>query len=154
MESDINTFLETLDFKNYDYFFHQTACGNGEHIIEEGLYVKGINILNTNNVLYTTTCPLLETDVASFEDFIDFLNDIYSSNIFRTIGELVIIGVPKHLKTYIVTKETNYLNGEKFEGIISNHVILGYIDILEQTFISNENYDYLYDIENEKRLLK
>ena len=54
---NVTDLLKMLDFEEFDYFYHETGDGVGEEIMEEGLLVEGTNILDTNNIAYTTISP-------------------------------------------------------------------------------------------------
>ena len=68
---NLEEFVNGLDFNNYDYFYHETGKAVGESILEEGLPVDGTNILDVDNILFTTACPFTKDKASSLSTFID-----------------------------------------------------------------------------------
>lgn len=152
MEFDIEALYESLDFSAYDYFYHQTDLGNGDSILERGLLVKGNNILNTSNILFTTASPFIRSDIKSLDSFLAFLEESKSLLLFRNTFEMIIIAIPKGSSQYIVERCNIRFKGEVYPGIIPTECILGYINLEDNTFIANDNFDYFYS-SNPKKLL-
>ncbi len=138
----IEEFIQSLDFKENDYFYHVTGQGNAESILEEGLYVDGNNILNTNNILETTTLPLTPDIVASDSQFKKFLIEEQSSLGFRDTSELVILGAPKSCMKQIVSAFYSNKSGVFYEGVVHPDYIMGYFSRDSLEFTLNEKFNY------------
>ena len=139
---ELSNFISKLDFDEFDYFYHETERGNGERIMEEGLLVNGTNILDTDNILFTTALPLTKDLVSDKKNFENFLNTEKSDSSFRKVSEMVILGAPKYFNEQLVVKYDDYHDGEYYEGIVNPNFILGYIDLSDKKFHVNENYEY------------
>ena len=146
---EISELIEKLDFDEFDYFYHETSRGNSIDIMEEGLLVDGTNILDTDNILFTTTLPLTKDLVSDAETFKTFLDEEKSIGGIRDVSEMVILGAPKDYEQRLVSKYDDYKDGSYYEGIVESHLVLGYIDLVSKRFTVNENYEYsdslLYD---------
>lgn len=139
----VNVDLKQLvDLDHYDYFYHMTSEENAENICDEGLLVNGNNILNTNNVIYTTAVPI---DDELLKEFDYILEDEMGKTEVRSTDACVIIGAPKEYNREIVEDYDDYHNGDYYEGIVNNSMIMGYFD-LRKEFHPNENYNYATDI--------
>ena len=95
MFTDIESLYNSLDFTEYDYFYHITGRGNGESIIEKGLLVEGSNIINANNLLFTTTIEITEELTPTLEDFIALIEENSYISRLRDTSEMVILAAPK-----------------------------------------------------------
>ena len=148
----ISEFLNCLDFEENDYYYHVTGNGRSDFILEDGLLVDGTNITGTNNILYTTAAPIYPEDVVDEETFINNLLDgeLANESIGRDKNEMIIIGKPKEMKSKIVSKLNDYVNGTFYEGIIENSFIMGYFNI-DYEFIPNDNFQYGNDDFYEER---
>lgn len=142
MITDIKTFLEFLDFDKNIYFYHQTNLGNSESIIENGLRVKGENILDVKNILYTTAIELKSSDVKDLTEFLDFIEEANFSTPFRNTLEMIILVSPKEYGDDIVEKYGELINGEYYEGIVQTDNILAYINVLTKEVKINEECSY------------
>ena len=145
---NILDFLKLLNFEDFDYFYHETGAGVGMLIMEEGLLVDGTNILNTNNVAYTTVAPLLPEMVKDPKDFVTFIERERSSNPNRTICEMVILSTSKEVGDNLVEPYEVYRDGNYYEGIIRKNCVMGVLDMDSLEFELNENFEYadeLYD---------
>lgn len=142
MITDIETFLKFLDFDKNIYFYHQTNLGNGESIIENGLRVKGENILDVDNILYTTAIELRSTDVEDLTEFLDFIEEANFSTPFRNTLEMVILVSPKEYGDEIVDHYGELINGEYYEGLVQPENILAYINVLTKEVRINEECSY------------
>ena len=143
---NIEELIETLDFDEYDYFYHETSLNNGEKIMEEGLLVDGTNILDTKNILFTTASPLTQELASTPNDFIDFLTQEKSHLAIRDISEMVIMCAPKDYHMQLVRPYQNYdQNGNYYEGIIENNFIMGYINLDDLNFNPNPDFEFIDD---------
>ena len=151
----IPEFTKILDFDNFNYLYHETSRGTGERIMEEGLLVNGNNILNVDNILFTTTLPLTKDMIKDPEEFSTFLRQEKSTgSLFRDVTEMVIIASPKDYDNNIVSPYNAYAEDENYyQGIVEPSFILGIINLEDLTFTPNiecEYYDDFYDIETYK----
>ena len=138
----VNDFINLLDFEENDYFYHITGNGKSSSILEEGLLVNGTNIIDTNNILYTTCTPLNPEDIVDEDTFNnDLLDSEIGNNRFRDTNEMVIIGVPKYKDKKIVDEFMQDIDGVFYEGIIYNSYIMGYFNN-EHEFTPNEEFEY------------
>ena len=139
----VNISLKQLvDLENYDYFYHMTSEENAEGICEDGLFVDGTNILETNNIIYTTAVPIDEDILKNF-DYI--LEDEMGNTDARSTDACVIIGAPKEYNKRVVEEYKDYHDGVYYDGIVYNSMIMGYFD-LRKEFHPNENYIYYDEI--------
>ena len=134
--------IEKLDFEEFDYFYHETSKDKSDLILQEGLLVKGTNILDTSNIIFTTTLPITKNMVQDEASFYNFLDLEKTSSSIRDVSEMVIIGAPKDYEKRIVSPYNKYKDGIYYEGIINNNFILGYIDMFDKQFKVNMNYEY------------
>ena len=138
----ISEFINSLDFDDYDYFYHVTGNGKAESIMEEGLLVNGTNILDTDNILFTTAAPIYPEDVIDENTFIkELLDGELSNSKFRDTNEMVIIGAPKEHEQDIVNEYLDYIDGEFYEGVVDSSYIMGYFN-KDHEFTPNMNYQY------------
>lgn len=137
---------ELFDFESFDYFYHETEEGNGERIMEEGLLVDGTNIIDTNNILFTTTVPITPDMVESSQAFIDYINSEVGSNTLRDVSEMVIICTEKGNARHLVDEFNQTINEHFYEGIIYPNYIMGYIDMHDMEFHPNEKYEFAEEI--------
>lgn len=145
MYTDIESFFNSLDFENNHYFYHVTEKGNGDSIIEKGLYVEGTNIINTNNLLFTTAIELKQEDLTDFQDFIDFLEENSFVSHFRDTTEIVFIASPKELDKKIVLGCDQIIDDTYYRGIIPSEHIVGYINVTTKEITTNEDCEYIVD---------
>lgn len=151
----IPEFTKILDFDNFNYLYHETYRGTGKRIMEEGLLINGNNILNVDNILFTTTLPLTKDMINDPEEFSTFLRQEKSTgSLFRDVTEMVIIASPKDYDNNIVSPYNAYAEDENYyQGIVEPSFILGVINLEDLTFTPNiecEYYDDFYDIETYK----
>ena len=123
--------------------------------MEEVLFVNGNNILDVDNILFTTTLPLTKEMTKNPEEFSSFLQQEKSTgSLFRDVSEMVIIASPKEYDNQIVSPYNNYADDENFyQGIVEPSFILGVISLEDLTFTPNlecEYYDDFYDTESFK----
>ena len=150
----LTEFIKTLDFDSYNYLYHETSRGTGKRIMEEGLLVNGNNILNVDNILFTTTLPLTKDMINDPEEFSTFLRQEKSTgSLFRDVSEMVIIASPKDYDNNIVSPFNAYYADDEnyYQGIVEPNFILGVINLEDLTFTPNlecEYYDDFYDIES------
>lgn len=142
---ELEEFVESLDFENNNFFYHETSRGNGEGIIEDGLYVDGNNILGVKNILYTTALPLTRDMVSNAADFFSFLDLENSSGCLRDVSEFVIICSPKEYDDRIVELGEFYKDGQHYMGKVNKSFICGYIDMESKEFVVNPDSDYDFD---------
>ena len=69
----IDAFLKLLDYENFDYLYHETSLNSALNIMDKGLLIDGNNILQVDNILFTTTFFLSEDLTYDENEFIDFL---------------------------------------------------------------------------------
>jgi hypothetical protein len=151
----IPEFTKILDFDSFNYLYHETSRGTGERIMEEDLLVNGNNILNVDNILFTTTLPLTKDMINDPEEFSTILRQEKSTgSLFRDVTEMVIIASPKDYDNNIVSPYNAYAEDENYyQGIVEPSFILGVINLEDLTFTPNiecEYYDDFYDIETYK----
>lgn len=143
---EIKDFIDTLNFDEYDYFYHETSKNNGKKICEEGLLVDGTNILNTNNILFTTASPLTKDFVEDPNNFIKFLEQEKTHSTIRDVSEMVIICAPKEYEKQIINEYQDYdENGNYYKGIIENNFIAGFIDLNNLEFHENPDFEFSDD---------
>ena len=134
----IESYKKFFDLKENDYFYHMTGKDNAERIMDEGLLVNGNNILDTDNILFTTSVPI---DEELLEDFDSILQDEMGHTYGRDTDACVIIGAPKMYDKQIVKEYNADFEGEFYEGIIDYNMIMGFFD-LSGLFHANESYEY------------
>jgi len=138
----IEEFIKSLNFEENDYFYHVTGSGNGETISEEGLYVDGNNILDTDNILETTTLPLTPDIASSVEQLKQYLSEELSDAGLRDTSEFVVLGAPKECMKQIVSDFCDFKDGTYYEGVIPSEYIMGYFSRNSLDFIANENFGF------------
>lgn len=134
----IDNYRKFFDLEENDYFYHMTGKDNAERIMNEGLLVNGNNILNTDNILFTTSVPI---DEELLEDFDSILQEEMGHTYGRDTDACVIIGAPKMYDKQIVENYHDEVDGVYYEGIINNDMIMGFFD-LTGLFHANESYEY------------
>ena len=142
---DLDEFREALDFEEFTYFYHETGSGVGDMIMDGGLLIEGSegsNILGTKNILETTSLPFTKEIAGTTEKLIDFIELEKSSSSFRDVSEMVIFGAPKGNVPNLVEHFGEYKDGVYYMGRVDSSYILGYIDMENQEFIANPNYEY------------
>ncbi len=142
----LEEFIASMDFENNNFFYHETSRGNGEGIVEDGLYVDGNNILGVDNILYTTSLPLTMDMISNIDEFYSFLDLEKSCGNIRDVSEFIIICSPKEYNDRIVSLGKYYKDGKYYIGKIDKSFICGYIDMETKEFVINPDYDcdYLY----------
>lgn len=140
MEFSVEELFDNLNFEEYDYFYHITGSGIGEHICNDGLLMVEKRLGSTTIEI----TPAMINDVQSF-----ILNE--RCNSIRKTDEMVIISCPKDERNFLVQKN-NYINGEWVndnfpEYIIPSEYIMGYIDMRnnDDEFIFYQNSNYYLD---------
>lgn len=144
---NVTDFIKMLNFDEFDYFYHETGAGVGEEIMEEGLLVDGTNILETNNIAYTTISPLTPDLVITPRDFVNFLATERSSSPTREVAEMVILSADKEVLGNLVEPYDEIHDGQHYGGIIRNHHVMGVIDLDTLEFNFNENFEYASDVD-------
>ena len=137
----INDFINSLDFNENDYFYHITGNGKSINILEDGLLVNGTNILDVDNILFTTATPLYPEDAFDEKALNNLLDAELSSNKLRGTNEMVIIGSPKIMEKDIVEKYNEVIDGVLYKGIVDKTYIMGYFNINHE-FTPNEEFIY------------
>ena len=137
----VNDFINLLDFEENDYFYHITGNGKSSSILEEGLLVNGTNILDVDNILFTTATPLYPEDAVDEKALNNLLDAELSSNKLRGTNEMVIIGSPKIMEKDIVEKYNEVIDGVLYKGIVDKTYIMGYFNINHE-FTPNEEFIY------------
>jgi hypothetical protein len=135
---DFNNFKNAFDFKNNSYFYHITSEDLGDTIIEEGLLVDGTNILDVNNIIFTTAIPITPDMIDNIEDILD--EELHEDD-FRGTSIMIILGCDKDSVDNIVNTDGYEKDGKHFEGIVYPNSVMGYFN-LEHEFIPNDNFDY------------
>lgn len=139
-------FLKLLNFEEFDYFYHETGAGVGQEIMEEGLMVEGINIIDTKHIAYTTVAPLLPEFVTTPRDFVVFLDREKSSLPGREVAEMVILCSDKEVGANLVEPYNGYHDGMRYDGIIRKHHIMGVIDMDSLEFTMNDEFEFASDL--------
>lgn len=134
----MNELKELFDFRENSYFYHITSEDNAEEILEEGLLVDGTNILDVDNILFTTAIEITPDMVEDFETLLS--EEIHEDN-RRGLSAMIIMGCPKEEVRFIVDKTPQEKDGIEYEGIIHPNNIMGYFN-LEHEFIPNYLFDY------------
>ena len=137
MEISLEDFVSTLDFEQYNYYYHETESGVGIDIMVSGLLIEGTNIIDTDNILFTTTLPFTIDEASDIENFVESERSVSSA---RRVCEMVILEVEKGREKEIVEPSGIY----GYEVRVSSRYIKGYIDMDRCTFIANVYTDY-YD---------
>lgn len=140
---------DVLDFEKNLYFCHETSYGRAEKACEEGFLLSGNNILDVENLLFTTTTPLSKDLASNQEEFASFLEGELTTNPIRPITEMVILGIPKDkiseaVEPYYGGSSIDTENGTNY--IVSPDYVLGYIDLQNQELVLNEAYNYENDL--------
>lgn len=152
MEDVVEILKENLDYENNYYFYHATGSNIGQNICEEGLLLTGHNILDVDNLLFTTAAPLSTEITDNPENFADFLFGEAKTIGFRKVTDLVILGIPKDELDTVIQPYNNEIDdscdvdGYKLPAnyIIDPAYVLGYVDLINEELILNENYfDYV-----------
>lgn len=138
----IEEFIKELNFEENDYFYHVTKKGNGDKIIEEGLYVDGNNILDFDNILETTTLPLTQDIVLNVSSLKIFLEEELTIHGLRDKSELVVLGAPKTCMKQIVSEFDSFKDGIYYEGIINSEYIMGYFNKDSLEFTPNDGFSF------------
>ena len=150
----VSDFINSLDFNEYNYLYHVTGNGKASSILEDGLLVNGTNILDVDNILYTTAAPLYPEDVVDEDTFInELLDGELSDSKLRDTNEMIIIGVPIDMNNNIVTDYFDYIDGVFYEGFVDTSYIMGYFN-KDHKFIPNINYQYGLDDYYEEKSFK
>lgn len=143
MDLELVDLIDSFDFDNYDYYYHETSDNIAEEILETGIIISedntGDNILNTSNIAESTIARLYNDDVKDIYSFTVFINNEISNNI-RKVNEMVIIQIPKGDNNY-VQKICTIINGIKTKGLISPNYILGYVNMDGLVFYPSENFE-------------
>ena len=143
---NIMDFLKMLNYDEFSYFYHETSSGVGKRILERGLLVDGTNILDVENIAFTTIAPLTPDLTETPEQFVNFVQHERSSSSVRDVSEMVIICTAKNLVGDLVESYDKIYQGNFFEGIIRKHHILGVIDMETLSFEMNEEFEYAGDL--------
>ena len=138
----LDNIQDIFDFDNFDYFYHETSKGDAQTIMQQGLLVDGTNIIDTNNILFTTASPITEEMVTSSQQFIDYIQSEASPNNIRDVSAMVILAADKENNGQIVDGFGQSVNGVFYQGIIYPEHVVGYLDMCELEFHPNENYEY------------
>ena len=136
---NIEEFKKCFNFKENRYFYHITGEDRAEAVLEEGLLVDGTNILDVDNILFTTAIEITPDMLSTFEE--DILDEELHEDTLRGLSQMIIIGCSKDDVDYLVDKTEQYVDGVSYEGIIHPNNIMGYIN-LDHEFIPNEMFDY------------
>jgi len=148
----IDAFLKLLDYENFDYLYHETSLNSALNIMDKGLLIDGNNILQVDNILFTTTFFLSEDLTYDENEFIDFLESEKGIDNLREVSAMVILVSPKNLKQKIVKPYDTFYQGNYFEGLVESNYILGYIDLENMCFMPNVYCDFLEQmLENRQR---
>lgn len=129
-------FDDNFDFDNYTYFYHMTRKGDGEKICDDGL-------LMADRSIYSTA---IEIEKADIEDIDEFLNMGSGSADFRR--EMVIICCEKDSDDLLVrNNEMGSIWNEDMDAdyIVSSNNVVGYIDLTDNTFHSNDESFYAFE---------
>lgn len=86
-----------LNYDEFSYFYHETSSVVGKWILESGLLVDGANILDVENIAFTTIAPLPPDLTETPEQFINFIQYEKSSSSVRDVSEMVIVCTAKNL---------------------------------------------------------
>lgn len=146
MEKVVEKLKERLDYESNYYFYHETNNGCGESICEEGLHLTGYNILDVENLLYTTAAPLNEEITNDESQFTEFLLRERQTHGLRQVTEMVILGIPKDSLEFAVEQTYNSYRTDITDNyVVSPQYVLGYIDLVNEELNLNENYFDYYD---------
>ncbi len=140
---NLDDLLNELDFSNFDYFYHETERGIGQEILERGLLIEGTNIINTDNIIFTTVAPLSQDMVSDEGSFQEFLEDEKTHSPLRDVSEMVIIASPKEDDAQIAIPFNDYVDGTYYEAIIPSSNIVGFIDLDTKEIVMNEECQYI-----------
>lgn len=145
MKDVVEQLKDVFDFEKNLYFCHETSYGRAEKACEEGFLLSGNNILDVENLLFTTTTPLSKELADDEEKFTTFLEGELNLNPIRPITEMVILGIPKDkisdaVEPYYGDSSIDTENGTNY--IVSPDYVLGYINLKDQELILNESYNY------------
>ena len=135
---NIEELKKCFNFKENRYFYHITGEERADEILEDGLLVDGTNIIDVNNILFTTAIEITPDMIPEFEEILD---EELREDGFRGLSQMILMGCPKDEVDYIVDKTEQIVDGESYEGIIHPNFIMGYIN-LDHEFIPNEMFDY------------
>lgn len=146
MKQVVNKLKDQLDYENNYYFYHETSTGCSVSICEEGLFLSGFNILDVENLLYTTAAPLTEDITSDEKQFLDFLLSERQLSGMRRVTEMVILGFPKDNLDFVVEpSNNNYQDNDSNNYIVNSQYVLGYIDLEKEELNLNTNYFEYYD---------
>jgi len=135
---NIEDVKKSFNFNENAYFYHITGDGIGEEVLEEGLLVDGNNILDVDNIIFTTAIEITPDMVDELEDILD--EELHEDS-FRGTSEMIILGCSKKGVNSIVTLEEQEKDGVKYDGIVFPNLIMGYFNI-DKEFTPNELFDY------------
>lgn len=150
MEKSIEEFINSLDYENNYYFYHETGDNKAEKICEEGLLLSGYNILGVENLLYTTSSQLDEKIATNKELLTSFISSELSISKPRPVNEMIIIEIPKDELEYAV-KPYSYNSwsneDETANYIVDPNYIAGYFDLEKKEFFANpQSYGFNYKL--------
>lgn len=146
MKQVVNMLKEQLDYENNYYFYHETSTGCGASICEDGLFLSGFNIINADNLLYTTAAPLTEDITKDEEQFVDFLLSEKQFSGIRQVTEIVVLGFPKDNLDFIVEPTNiNFKNENTNNYVVNSQYVLGYVDLRREELNLNPEYFEYYD---------
>lgn len=137
----IEDLKKSFDFRENRYFYHITGEDRAELVVEEGLLVDGTNIIDTNNILFTTSIEITPDMARDFETILD---EELREDTLRGLSQMVIIGCPKDDVDFLVDETEQYVDGQYYQGIIHTTNIMGYVN-LDHEFIPNDMFDYASD---------
>ena len=119
---NIEEFKKCFNFKENRYFYHITGEDRAEAVLEEGLLVDGTNILDVDNILFTTAIEITPDMLSTFEE--DILDEELHEDTLRGLSQMIIIGCSKDLSMLkysgsvdiSICDVTTYFCGEIFLG--------------------------------------
>ena len=138
MKQVVNKLMDQLDHDSNYYFYHETSTGCGQRICEEGLFLSGFNILDVQNLLFTTAAPLTEDITTNETQFLDFLTNERQFSGIRKVTEMIILGIPKDTIDFVVEP-----NGNNY--VVDSQYVLGYVDLRREELNLNPTYFEYYD---------
>ena len=128
--------IESLDFEEFDYYYHITGRGFGNDAINEGLYLEEPDLKTT----------MIKLPKEMIEDPIEYCANEYSDGLVKR-QEMVIIGCEKDLGNSIIEESDipKWIGDQKLNYLVRSENILGYIDLETLNITYNPEYiDFNY----------
>lgn len=133
---ELKELIESLDFEEFDYYYHITGKGFGDNTIQEGLYLEEPDLKTT----------MIKLPIEMIEDPIGYCTNEYSNGHIKR-QEMVLIGCEKGEENNIINNADipKWMGDQKLNYLVRSENILGYIDLETLDIVYNPEYiDFNY----------